>query len=59
MLTHPLLARVWDLWEALPNDLPESVYLRVLDGTNQYLEASDAIALELLYASAVPMGVAA
>ena len=51
---HPLLARAYDLWEALPDDLDAATYARVLDGTNAYLESGDAIALELLYASAMP-----
>ena len=51
-IVSPLLLRAYDLWEALPETLAADTYARILESTNQYLEAGDAIALELLYASA-------
>lgn len=56
--TPPLLARAYDLWEALPDDLPDYVYARILDGTNECLEAGDAPGLESLYAMGTMLAVA-
>lgn len=56
---HPLLARAYDLWESLPDDLPLGTYTRILTGTNECLEAGDRAALESLYATARVMAVAA
>ena len=57
----PLLGRAFVLWDALPEDLDAATYARILDGTNRYLAAGDAVSLELLYATApqTRMGVAA
>ncbi len=57
--TPRLYSRAEELWDALPDDLPESVYARVLDATNECLAADDRIGLEVAYAAATMLAVAA
>lgn len=54
-----LYYRVQELWDALPDDLPESVYARLLDVTNECLAADDRIGLEAAYATVTTRQVAA
>jgi hypothetical protein len=57
--TPRLYRRAEQLWDALPEDLPESVYARILDATNECLAADDRIGLEVAYATATMLAVAA
>lgn len=57
--TPRLYGRAQALWDALPDDLPDYVYARVLDATNQCLAADDRIGLEAAYAAAMTLEVAA